>query len=304
MPARAPTAASGPTARRPPGEGPGSRRVPLAALAAVAAVLGVALVNIALTRTGRGQLWDATPLLGRGDRDPAIAVARERYDDLSLLLTAALALALAVLVVRRATPAVAGVLLAAAAGATLGTQVLKAVLDRPRIVVGPDLAGFPSGHTAVATALALAVLALAPPAWRAPAALAAGGAAGFAGVAVVGAGWHRPSDALGAHLLCLAWSAAGVALLARAGRVRPVTPGATHPLAWAGRVLLAVLIPLAVALAAARALDPAAGVVADPAGAADDLRLQALAVGASGMGVALATAALLRGADLGRARGA
>jgi hypothetical protein len=44
---------------------------------------------------------------------------------------------------------------------------------------------------------------------RAPTGLAAGAVGAAFGIAVVAAGWHRPSDAVGAYLVCLAAGAAG-----------------------------------------------------------------------------------------------
>jgi hypothetical protein len=51
----------------------------------------------------------------------------------------------------------------------------------------------------------------------------------FVGAYTVAAGWHRPSDTIGADLLVLAVACALVALLARAGRVSAV-PGRPHTL--------------------------------------------------------------------------
>jgi hypothetical protein len=278
---------------------PGTPGRTLAAAGTVlAAAAALALTHALLVRTAAGQRWDASVLLGRGDRDPLIALARERYDDLWMLVAVLLALALAALLAARATLAAAVACGVAVSGAVATTQVLKALLDRPRLMVGTDLPGFPSGHTTAVTALALTVVLLAPPRWRVAAALAATLASGLAGVAVLGAGWHRASDAIGAHLVCLAWAAAAVTALSATRRLRPVTRGGVPAAAWAGRAALAVLIPVAVALLAARWVDRSPGVVPD--GVADDLRRQALAVGASALAVCTATAALVRGADAGR----
>lgn len=98
---------------------------------------------------------------------------------------------------------------AAVTGAAVSAELLKIVLpasSHPGNAV--RLAGqgsFPSGHATIATALALAFLALCPVRlrgrWVGPAVVWTVGVA----VATVTAGWHRPSDAVGGILLAAAW---------------------------------------------------------------------------------------------------
>jgi membrane-associated phospholipid phosphatase len=108
---------------------------------------------------------------------------------------------------------------AVAAGATLTTQVLKHLLEHPRVV--PDLAGFhqpwadsfPSGHTTAAAALAVAAVLVAPPAWRAATAAVGVAFAGGMCLAVMVLQWHFPSDVLGGLLVVASWGFAAVAAL-------------------------------------------------------------------------------------------
>lgn len=122
--------------------------------------------------------------------------------------------------------------LALGAGAVIGTsivttEVLKhVVLPRPPLdPAAPPwhLANvFPSGHTTIGMATAVAFLLVVPYRWRGPAAV--GGAIYAAAVAAstLEAGWHRTSDALGAIFLVT-----GLALWACATLV--AWRGAGHP---------------------------------------------------------------------------
>jgi len=72
---------------------------------------------------------------------------------------------------------------------------------------------YPSGHTAIATSLGLSSVLIAPDRWRGIVAVAAALFAGGVGILVVTADWHRPSDPLGSYALCLAITAAVVAII-------------------------------------------------------------------------------------------
>jgi membrane-associated phospholipid phosphatase len=144
-----------------------------------------------------------------------------------LLFAAALLLGIAA--VRRILDV--GIITVIALGSSIvGAEVLKAVLPRNALVpwdswisLGLQDNSYPSGHTTVAASLVLALLLVSPARFR-PFLVVGGGllSAAFA-TGVLAAGWHRPSDALGA----LAWSgfcvsvAAAVSIRLR-GRLRPV----------------------------------------------------------------------------------
>ena len=120
------------------------------------------------------------------------------------------------LIRRRVALAVIAILFVA--GANLSTQVLKYVIDRPNFGVDPERAyagnSMPSGHTAIAASVAVALVLVLPRRLRPGGALLGAAYTALAGVATLSAGWHRPSDALGALLIVGAWAAvAGVLLL-------------------------------------------------------------------------------------------
>ena len=113
--------------------------------------------------------------------------------------------------------------------AVLGAEVLKDTLPWKALVPGDGLlqkglqtGTYPSGHATVGTALALSLLLVSSSRWRPWLTVAAGCMSSIFATGVLFAGWHRPSDALGA----LAWSglcmhlAAAFAVRLR-GRLRP-----------------------------------------------------------------------------------
>jgi len=103
------------------------------------------------------------------------------------------------------------------AAAVVCTELLKLViLERPPLnPTELNLGGnsYPSGHTTVGTAVCVAVLLVVPDRLRGPTAVGAGLVAAAFGVAVVAAHWHRPSDAIGAFLICLAVGALAAILI-------------------------------------------------------------------------------------------
>ena len=96
--------------------------------------------------------------------------------------------------------------LVAFAGVNLTSQVVKSLLERPELTVGPHLSNsFPSGHAALAWG-ATCALVLAPRTWLRGLALPVAAVGSLLiSIGVVAAGWHRPSDVLGAALLAAAW---------------------------------------------------------------------------------------------------
>lgn len=102
-------------------------------------------------------------------------------------------------------------------GANVTTQVLKRyALPRPDLLPADLREGgpsFPSGHSTVAMSLALALILVVPRSLRTLAAVAGLVYAAGVGVAVIVAGWHRPSDAYGAYLVAFAWACLVAAVL-------------------------------------------------------------------------------------------
>lgn len=169
---------------------------------------------------------------------------------LDLVSKAALLLAAAVLLVIAAVRrcALVGLLAVTAFGsAVVGAEILKGVLpwralvpDDVSLESGLQTDTYPSGHATVGTSLALSLLLVSSSRWRPWLAVAAGCVSATFAIGVLLAGWHRPSDSLGA----LAWSglcttvAAALAVRLR-GRPRPAR---AHPgRAVVGSAAMAIL---------------------------------------------------------------
>jgi membrane-associated phospholipid phosphatase len=107
---------------------------------------------------------------------------------------------------------------ALAAVALVGTSVVSVELLKHGL---PRLAGalpagrpptFPSGHTAVAVSLGLALVLAAPPVLRPLAAVAGATYAAGIGLSVIALGWHYPSDVVGSFCVCGFWACVAGAL--------------------------------------------------------------------------------------------
>jgi membrane-associated phospholipid phosphatase len=236
-------------------------------------------------RTGFGQHLDDDALLGRS-LNPRVQRASSRLlrsiDVASLIAVGGAIVLLAVARARVRVAAGAAVLIVGATGTAEG---LKHVLARPELT-GPDrlpIPSFPSGHTTVAVSLALGLVIVLPPRWRALAAVLGVGYAAAVGVATVTAGWHRPSDVVGGFLVSVAWAAVVCATL------EARSPAAPAPEARAARrsvrvavglLALATVLLAGLGLAAARAVETL-----------NDRNLRTLPVGASYVGSVAAIAA-------------
>ena len=189
--------------RRPP------RPLPLLLLGAACAIALVLVYGVAV-RTADGQRIDEAALRGRVGSPVARAAAEHLLTTISV---GSLALAIAALVGlallrRRAALALAGAGVVVAS--VLTTEALKLeLLTRPTLAGGaPDANTFPSGHTTIAFAVGIAATLVAPARWRWAVATAAFLFGTATGVATVAAGWHRPSDVVGALLVVVGWTAA------------------------------------------------------------------------------------------------
>jgi membrane-associated phospholipid phosphatase len=236
-------------------------------------------------RTGFGQHLDDDALLGRS-LNPRVQHASSRLlrgIDVSSLV--AVGGAIVLLAVARARVRLAVGAAALIVGAVGTTEGLKRLLARPELR-RPDrlaLPSFPSGHTAVAASLALGLVIVLPARWRALAAVLGAVYAVAVGVATVTAGWHRPSDVVGAFLVTVAWGGVVCAVL----EVRAPAPAAPEARAARRSVRLAVgLLVLATVLLGA--LGVAAARLVE---VVNDRNLRALPVGASYVGSVAAIAA-------------
>jgi len=183
-------------------------------------------------------------------------------DMLDLVSKAALVLAAVVLIaiaaLRRCT-FIGVIAVVGFACAVMGAEVLKDKLPWRPLVPNDGLLerhlqaeSYPSGHATIGTSLALSLILVSSSRWRPWLAVAAGCLSATFATAVLFAGWHRPSDALGALAwsgLCMSMAAAFAVRLG--GRPRPATAHASR--AVFGSVASGMLVAGATWLIAATA---------------------------------------------------
>jgi len=172
--------------------------------------------------TEPGQVLDTIALtgnsIGRGRVDPVVRTVLNAVSALSLAV-ATVVIGFIALIRRRVLLAILATVLVV--GANVTTQLLKLAIERPDFGVDPERAAagnsLPSGHTAVAASVALALVLVLPPRVRGFGAVVGAAYLAVAGVATLSAGWHRPSDSVAATLIAGAW-ATGVGFLLVASR--------------------------------------------------------------------------------------
>lgn len=194
---------------------PARRRVNALLVLAAACALALVVLYVLAVHTSFGQHLDNDALLGRS-QNPRVQQATNRLlhsiDVFSLELIGGAIVVAAVARARVRLALGAGTLIV---GALATTEAIKHTLPRPDLL-HPDplpVPSFPSGHTTVAFALALALLLVVPGRWRGPTAVAGALYAAAVGAATVTAGWHRPSDVVGAFLVTVGWTAVVAAVL-------------------------------------------------------------------------------------------
>jgi membrane-associated phospholipid phosphatase len=251
-------------------------------------------------QTAAGARLDATVLAGftglSGSRvGPLGSAAAELAGPIPF---AALSLVLVAIALARRRPRHALVVVVVLAGANVTTQLLKQLVTAPRPAEAPPgvplETAWPSGHTTAAMALALCLVLVVPARWRPLAAAAGGIYAVGEGYGVLVAGWHYPSDVVGAFGIATAWLALSVAAL-RIGTGRVADRRPRGP---------SVLAPAAVAALSGAAL--AAGIMLmrpartlEYAQAHEAFVPAAVALGAAGLALAAATAAALQSIEHG-----
>ncbi len=235
-------AARGPNAAAHDPGAPTRGTLPLLGFSAVS-LLALLAVYLLAVQTELGQRVDNAPL-GSLDRDLNPVVHDTTGDllrtiDVSSIVILGAGIVLLALLGGRVAAAVSA--LALVVGANVTTQVLKDVLERPDLTAPSQGGSFPSGHATVAMSLALGLVLVASAKTRLVAAVLGGGYAAAIGVGVVLLDWHRPSDVVGAFLVCCVWFgvAAAVARGLRRGPSRSDVGG--WGIALAGAVTAALV---------------------------------------------------------------
>jgi membrane-associated phospholipid phosphatase len=211
-----------------------------------------------MVRTHLGQRFDDAALIGaiQGNTQVRLSdgffVARTSAGAFIVAMIAVLAVAWCR---RRLRLGVA--LVVTAVLAVLVTHALKVdVLTRPDLLPSEFVIrknSFPSGHTATAVAAAFVLVVVSPPSVRGGVAVLAGIYACVIASDVQTAGWHRPSDAIGACFVAFSLVAVTAAAVARRRQIGAGRRN-THPVAY-GVLAIAWVVSAAVSVAdAAHAL--------------------------------------------------
>ena len=193
-----------------PERGGSAQRLPRGLVVlAFASAAAVVVLYLLVVRTYWGQRLDEHSFVGH---DFFASRAAQADSFLRIVSIGSLLLAAVALVRRR--PRLAIFAAASIGVSVLATEILKhSLLERPNLVASFIFDNsYPSGHTTVGMAVAVAAMLVVPRRLLVPTAIGAGLFGSAFGVAVVAAGWHRPSDAVGAFLVVIAVGAAFAAL--------------------------------------------------------------------------------------------
>ncbi len=221
--------------------------------------LGAVAITVVLCLfTVRGQEADQAAMVAMGQSSNRVVglgsyLGTTFVPAASVLIVAASVLF--ALVRRRIGQAAAAALLFA--GSAVTSQLLKnEVLARPALLSDAGWYGnsLPSGHVSLAVAAACAVVFVLPRGPKLVAAPVVAAGALLAGVGIIAAGWHRPSDVIAATLLVGCWCSISAGVVGLASQLAPnrrvivaTGPAGAAPLAAA--VLLVGSAVSAVALA-------------------------------------------------------
>jgi PAP2 superfamily protein len=215
----------------------------------------------ALVSSAWGHEFDDDGFLARRALSPKIIrldhAILDRVNKAALLAAATVLLIIAI--VRRCS--LVGLIAVAGIGCSvLGAEILKNVLPWQALVSKDFLLErnfhnntYPSGHTTIGTSLVLGLLLVSSSRWRHWLAVAGGSVSSAFATGVLFAGWHRPSDAIGALVwsgFCMSITAAFAIRLR--GRPRAVTAQPDH--AVSGSLALAMVVAAATWLIATAAV--------------------------------------------------
>lgn len=184
---------------------------------AVLAIVAFVALYLFFVRTQQGQAIDQLAYDGADfGRRSVTPFTRGVLDALPLAsVVVGLLLTIVVALVRRNGRTLV-VAMGVAVAAIATTQLLKyGVLSRPGLgVEGYAGNSFPSGHTTVAAASALAIFLVSSPRTRSWVGVWGTAFAVLAGVSTLADGWHRPSDVIAALLVVAFWGCLGGVILA------------------------------------------------------------------------------------------
>ena len=211
---------------------------------AVCAALAFLALYVFFVQSYSGQIVDQLAFDGAEFGSRSVTPLTIALLDLVPLISALIGLVLTLVIaaVRRNWSTLV-VALGAAGAAAATTQVLKyTVLTRPDLAVaGYADNSFPSGHTTVAAASALAVFLVASPRMR-PLVGAWGSAfAVAAGLSTVANHWHRPSDVIAGLLVVAFWGCVAGTVLSS---MQPAGAAVARP--WRAGRLAWIVVPFGV----------------------------------------------------------
>jgi membrane-associated phospholipid phosphatase len=208
-------------------EATGVRRAPTVLwYLAAAYALATTGAYLFFVRTGVGQRLDAA---AEAPLRPPLVEAESLLRGLDVSALVAVLAAIGVLAFWRGRADLATVVVAVVLGSNVTTQVLKhTVFERPHLISEayrlPN--SFPSGHVTAAASIAIAAVLVMSRRLRPAVALAGSATTMIVGLATVAAGWHRPSDVMGAWFVVGAWAAlATAAMVAIGGTGTPLPAG-------------------------------------------------------------------------------
>ncbi|MFC0675603.1 phosphatase PAP2 family protein [Brachybacterium hainanense] len=185
-------------------------RAVLAGLAAAVCVAGAWMLEQQAVGTGRGQRLDELILMAaQADTSFVARLVLPAISTVTVPVIIAILATSAVLCLARRRVGLMVQLAVMAIGANVTTQVVKhGLIDRENLADGLAITpnSFPSGHTTFAAAAAVAIVLAVPSRIRSLTACLATAWTVAAGVGTIAAGWHRPSDVVGAVMVVGAWT--------------------------------------------------------------------------------------------------
>ena len=211
------------------------RKVKTPLLAALACAMTIPPLAVAAYSTGALQNLDMRVFMDLQREDgPAhgLAAMFVNFGDLVALLLLLVVIVAWGLRLGRRREVIAAIVIVS--GANLSTQILKTALEHARWKAfehGIELPwpnSFPSGHTTAAASIAVALLLVAPAAYRARAAVAGTFLVAAVAISTVVLGWHYPSDVLGGLLVVGTWGFAALAYLRLRGDRDPAPKTDEH----------------------------------------------------------------------------